>query len=558
MNTYGNENIQIRDLIAKNEDIIKEALDNKLCDELYDLYFLFKTNEKYLGSLYATSYIYKKSINGEKENVESNRLKRIIESKTMGDSLDIYTFCDMCKDNINFKKLRKSDKRKLFLNAKEDLFLRENIELYNYDFLYHMLFFNKNLIMKKYEKNSKEFDNFNEVLDETAINASYFISNLAYDDYDNYVKIFNELADIYYKYNSYLMENGIDIKTNDIEHTLYYTRMIDMRKNDLLKESMGNSDVIDSFVKDYIKYEILPKEVKDKINNVELDRNNRNSNTKIREFLWEYFSDIDEFDDENIEKYDKYINAIEESDIYDDIIDVIYNDTYSIISYEYLVNSNKAFEGEYEYIKSFNDIEEFKMALQEDKITLLNYATYSADYYKTPFLDKRNIIYDLDENGVYSESLNDVYKDDKNYYIKKPSINYIETMYKEVYKDCCYDPLSALINVKSTMTIDILDLKKRNKKEYFDIMYDLLKEYQIYKISSSNDKIYEKDNDILDKINNNMNDFINNIDTYELDYILNEYLVYYSLPLEEKENLKSNLINKQKSGKVKLIKRKNS
>ena len=558
MNTYGNKNIEIRDLIAKNEDIIKEALDNKLCDELYDLYFLFKTNEKYLGSLYATSYIYKKSINDEKENVESNRLKRIIESKTMGDSLDIYTFCDMCKDNINFKKLRKSDKRKLFLNAKEDLFLRENIELYNYDFLYHMLFFNKNLIMKKYEKNSKEFDNFNEVLDETAINTSYFISNLAYDDYDNYVKIFNELADIYYKYNSYLMENGIDIKTNDIEHTLYYTRMIDMRKNDLLKESMGNSDIIDSFVKDYIKYEILPKEVKDKINNVELDRNNRNSNTKIREFLWEYFSDIDEFDDENIEKYDKYINAIEESDIYDDIIDVIYNDTYSIISYEYLVNSNKAFEGEYEYIKSFNDIEEFKMALQEDKITLLNYATYSADYYKTPFLDKRNIIYDLDENGVYSESLNDVYKDDKNYYIKKPSINYIETMYKEVYKDCCYDSLSALINVKSTMTIDILDLKEKNKKEYFDIMYDLIKEYQIYKISSSNDKIYEKDNDILDKINNNMNDFINNIDTYELDYILNEYLVYYSLPLEEKENLKSNLINKQKSGKVKLIKRKNS
>ena len=62
MNTYGNENIQIRDLIAKNEDIIKEALNNKLCDELYDLYFLFKTNEKYLGSLYATSYIYKKSI----------------------------------------------------------------------------------------------------------------------------------------------------------------------------------------------------------------------------------------------------------------------------------------------------------------------------------------------------------------------------------------------------------------------------------------------------------------------------------------------------------------
>ena len=558
MNTYGNENIQIRDLIAKNEDIIKEALDNKLCDELYDLYFLFKTNEKYLGSLYATSYIYKKSINDEKENMESNRLKRIIESKTMGDSLDIYTFCDMCKDNINFKKLRKSDKRKLFLNVKEDLFLRENIELYNYDFLYHMLFFNKNLIMKKYEKNSKEFDNFNEVLDETAINTSYFISNLAYDDYDNYVKIFNELADIYYKYNSYLMENGIDIKTNDIEHTLYYTRMIDMRKNDLLKESMGNSDIIDSFVKDYIKYEILPKEVKDKINNVELDRNNRNSNTKIREFLWEYFSDIDEFDDENIEKYDKYINAIEESDIYDDIIDVIYNDAYSIISYEYLVNNNKAFESEYEYIKSFNDIEKFKMALQEDKITLLNYATYSADYYKTPFLDKRNIIYDLDENGVYSESLNDVYKDDKNYYIKKPSINYIETMYKQVYKDCCYDSLSALINVKSTMTIDILDLKEQNKKEYFDIMYDLIKEYQIYKISSSNDKIYEKDNDILDKINNNINDFINSIDTYELDYILNEYLVYYSLPLEEKENLKSNLINKQKNGKVKLIKRKNS
>lgn len=557
MNTFGNENIEIRDLIAKNEDIIRDGLNNKLCDELYDLYNLFRSDEKLLGTLYATSYVYKKSINDGKENMESNILKMSIESKMM-DYLNIYTFCDMCMDNIKFKNMKKVDKRKLFLNAKEDLFLRENIELYNYDFIYHMLYFNKNLIMKEYEKNSKEFDNFDEILDETTINTSYFISNLADEDYGNYVSLFNELADIYYKYNSYLMENGIDIKTNDIEHTLYYTRMIDMRKDDLLKESIFNSDVIDSFIKDYIKYEILAKDAKDKINNVEIDRKSRNSNTKIREFLWRYFSDVDEFDDENIEKYDKYINAIEESDIYDDIVDVIYNDAYSIISYEYLINNNKDFECEYSYIKSFNDIEEFKIAMLEDKASLLNYAICSADFYEMPFLEKKNIIRELRENCVYNDSLNNIYKNDIKYYNGNISLEYIDKMYKEVNKDCVYDTTTSIINVKSTILLDIIELKETKNKKYFDIMYDILKEYQIYKVSVSKNSIYENDRYILESINNDLYGFIDNISTDYIDYILNEYLVYLSLPLEEKVALKKNFEEKNKRGKVKLIKRKNS
>lgn len=200
----------------------------------------------------------------------------------------------------------------------------------------------------------------------------------------------------YYVYNKYLLSNKEDLD----EYAIDIMSMIESNVKDLMMFSSNNGDLLEPIVRDYLSYSLLPEYKKIEIQNFYKNKDDQinlnrsvinNPNTKIRKKLSDNFDVMNSFDEETVDYYANELETLKNSDVFDEIVSVLYIDSMSISYYKHLAfPTDEDVRLDFEYLKEFSDIKDFKMQLLENDMMLLDAISKSISFYNMSILSKKN------------------------------------------------------------------------------------------------------------------------------------------------------------------------
>ena len=401
----------------------------------------------------------------------------------------------------------------------------------------------------------------NIAMEDSICDSIDYLVDLEKEDYESFEYIYTKILEIYYIYNTYLIENNFcyDEYALDIIYELKYDF-----KNYVLF-SCRNPEAIEPVIRDFLTYNLLPEDEKKNIVNYYNHSNNKNPNKKIRRYLKYLFSELNLEKESDSEYYYEELEFLKkDKDKFKLIAHTLYTDV--LTRYYYQLDAEEKNEDlicEIKTIESMKTIEEFTEYLLHDDYALLNAIDISISYEELNFVDKIEIILVLLNKNMY-----------KNYVNKNYMFDIIDNAREYTYFDAIdiynsnmdyYDDIKVSTTVSSVMLADDLKLiNELDKNNYNDVIYDITKiYYKCMKYAIEKDLVYEKEDfDIIIKIEKDLNIFLEKIinNPIELQCLTRGFYEYFSYEKEKKKDIDDFYNNLSDEGRAKkfIRKQKNS
>lgn len=476
-----NFNDYIRDEIAKKLIKSKDKYDENV-KELYNE--ITKNKEKCLNIIevmaitsYAINYFPFERFHDDKRIVKQVEFfDTIRNTRQLVDELNEDIFKDFCDDVILFEELDGYGKKKHILSLFNIGDVLEKFPSYIYDLAKYNLKYDKSVILEHYNTMLLNFNDKHDAYDETIRFAVEFLIKLEEDEPENYEEMFNDIINDIYYYDKYLISKSINISNTSMD--LY--NMIKDENNNLMYFSANNVPLLKLILNDYLNFCTLDEEHKKEFNMYKKANTNffsskpysvLNINSAVRKRLYSMFED----EGVSYNKSYKLIDSIVESDEFDLIADVLYNDLMTLKCYDSLVALNDNMsedDDELEYLKGLYDMEEFKESLINDRDAFLDAIDFSIEYCFMGMPEKREMIEALSKNNMYAYFLNknyilDVLDYKRKYELSDACLLYYDTLENEK------DKRISIAQAVDLLCDDLIMLYSYNENEYIDIFYKI-------------------------------------------------------------------------------------
>lgn len=267
-----NENI--RKLIAEEQENIEYPEDFLesiySVQELIEIYDLIKQNSalsKYIaGVLLSTSYVTNYNIY---DNFLDNETKYILgyyESfSSISEFIEKMNYKDfniLCSDTLYFEDLKGAFKRTFIEKSlvKKD-YLFSIFPCFLLDVMGYLNVYGTEEIMMDYYNKLPYYKDKDATISDTTKFGTRFLMELEENNFSNYCMVLLELLQIYYKYNTYLKDNNKE--SDNLVNTLLVE--IESSLESLVYYSVNNNYILESIVKNYIDYNLVSDDEKQKI-----------------------------------------------------------------------------------------------------------------------------------------------------------------------------------------------------------------------------------------------------------------------------------------------------
>ncbi len=564
-----NVNDRIRNSISKRlYSKSGEEFDQKIDEFFYEVMNNKKDNKMNISVIYLTSFMinYLTYSKFKDDAVTRMNMARLLGFSSLDDfinKLDKETFKMMIEDVIYFNSSCYFNKKKYVLKSLEKS--KKIIKLaptYFLDVLsYNKSFTGKNII-NEYDRSYKECLDNNVALENAICYGVDMILDLYDNNIDNYKLLMIDIINTYYMYNRYLLlsdnkmdENALDIMElleNDITGSILY--------------ASSDSEFLEPIIRDYLSYELLNNEKKNKIINYLNNESNKredlvyNPNDRMRSVLKTYFKDINIYDEEKVKYNIDIIEKLKESYNFDFIVSILYTDSMYLNYYDYSAYPNNPdIKNDYEYVKNMKSIDEFKIDLLENDMVLLDAIDKSITFYDFSILSKKEILLMLEDDCIFDSFLTSNYIFDKLSYARDYDLEDAKIIYSENLS-FLKDKKLAVAYSTPELLADLLDLSVIHMDNYKDILYELIKVYYKYnKYLFDNDvKLDIEDEHILKSIDNDLDSFLVQIEENGegLERISNTFYKFISSSTLTKDKTKKYYENLCSEGKAKVFKKK--
>lgn len=570
-----NINDSIRKVINEKLTNGKDFDDKKIKTNACFFYDELKKDKKALkmvvNVIYLTSYLVTKNAHvmypkdkACKDDLEF--LKSINFTEELISIMDEDIFYNLCRDTVLFFNTDNYVKRKIVSRInKQDIDLFRKVPIIFYDILTYLKKYDISDVVKYYNKRLKDTNDKNVSLEDAVCYGVELLIKLSEDDPDNYRKVMYNIVSQYYTYNKYLLLNNYEMD----EYAFEILDLIEDGFEELIAFSLNNYALLEPVVRDFITYNSLSVENKNKIDKFHNKRNcnaenqfyKNNYNCSIRKFLSKLFKNIDFDDDVVVLKYKNKLDYIKNMDEFDYIANVLYTDLFSNIYISYDINPDDAqLEYEFNFIKSFNNMNDFKRYLLEDDMVLLDAIDNSIYFDELPLLSKKSVIENIKGNNIYDyfitkEYVNDMIEYSRDFSLYDAYLIYENNLISEK------DRKIAIALSVNDLKYDLLDLEALYENNYDDIIYDICDicyKYNRYKIDFEN----LKDDDCISMVNDIEKDFdlfLFNVkqDSEKQEKVLSSFYEYVSCNEFEKQRVQIHFKELLDKGKVKKFNKKN-
>ena len=483
-----NENEIVRNYISNIFN--KNKKDAKKCyEEINNLYYMLKDNKEYESMFYEVIYHtvyavnYYPLINHSDDEYSVNYIKSLDYFSDINEFInyvDENLFYQLCSDVVFFNNMELY-KKKAFLNStlnkeyeilKVSSYYKKDIE--NLNKLY-----GEEKIMSIYKEALECAEDEKTAFEDAICYIVDFLVDLENEDADNYEKLFEQMLNKYHYYNDYLILND-----KKIDEACEFVFGFDV--NEFVYFAAGNAEALEPVVRDYLTYMLLPKNEKDKIDKLgnkksSMDYLYINPNKLLRDKLSKMFKGLNLEKDGCLDKYKDELEGLKESNIFDDICNLLYIDNFSY--YCFLYNSETNDEDvklSYDYMKEFKSVKEYKQTLLEDDYTLL-VAIEISNFMNNdmPRLEKRKLVEEINELDMYDDYKTSTYLFDYIDYARKLNIDDAIDIYDKEY-EMLKDKEISSANATYKMLNTLLELEIHDKNNYDDLVYDLCVNYYKY------------------------------------------------------------------------------
>lgn len=273
------------------------------------------------------------------------------------------------------------------------------------------------------------------------------------------------------------------------------------------------------------------------------------------------FKDLDIFDEECANEYQEELEEIKESEDFDKIVKVLYIDSMSNNYFKYLsLPSDEDVKLNYEYMKDFSNIDQFKMDLLENDMVFLMAISDSIYFHNLSLIDKKQMINTLLNEKAYSSYIIDDYLSDIISYNRNYNVDDAYNLYKKEYLDV-KDKKIAVARATKNLKLDLMDLEIFDKNNYNKIMYDISKifyEYNKY-LFDNNLKSNKENINIINMMESNLDNYFKmlNENVVLVEMVINSFYEYLSLNKNIKQDIDLYFKNLEDKGKVKIFNKKN-
>lgn len=551
-------------LYSKNSKEFDQKIDEFFCEVMNNK----KDNMMDISVIYLTSFMvnyltYSKFKEDDEVKINMARLLGFSSLDDFISKLDKETFKMMIEDVIYFNNACYFNKKKYVLNS-----LSQSKKIIKLAPTYFMdvLSYNKNYsgkdIVSEYNNFYRANNDKNVSMEDAICYGVDVILELYDNDIDNYKSIMKDVINTYYMYNRYLLLNDIKMDENA-------TDIMEMLEDDIegaILYASSDSEFLEPIIRDYLTYELLDNDKKNKIINFLKGLNKKekiinNPNDKVRGMLKEKFSNINIYDEEDVNDNIDIIENLKESSYFDLVVSVLYTDSMYLNYFDYSAYPNDSdIKDNYEYIKNMMSIDEFKIDLLENDMVLLDAINKSITFYDFSILSKKEVFLTLENDNVFESFLTNNYIFDKLSCAREYTLEDALLIYQEnllSYKD---KKISVAISTNN-LVADLLDLSVIYPDNYKDILFDLTKVYYEYNkyLFDNNVQIEIEDEHILKSIDKNLDDFLVQIENNSnvIERISNCFYKYVSSSSLDKDKIKRHYENLSKEGKAKVFNKKN-
>lgn len=568
------EKDNINDIVRK--DVFDKVSNCKSQEDKQNIIFkIFEDLKKdktklklYLQVLYATSYFINYStLLKFPDDEEIKSFVEILDSfndiNELMESMDDELFYALCNDTIFFDNLYFYQK-KFFVNSvieKKDK-LKNISPLLIFDIAKYNKKPSSSYILDIYERClTINLGEKNIAMEDSICDSIDYLVDLEKQDYDSFEHLYSQILEIYYMYNTYLIENNYcyDEFAPDIIYELN-----ENFKNYILF-SCGNPEAIEPVIRDFLTYNLLSEDEKKNVVNYFNHSDNKNPNKIIRRYLKCLFSELNLEKESDAEYYYEELEFLKNNkEKFKLVTHTLYSDVLTRYYYQRdAEETNEDLISEIKNLERMKTIEEFTEYLLQDDYALLNAIDISISYDELNFMDKKEIALVLLNKNMY-----------KNYIVKNYMFDVFDSVREYTYFDSIdiytnnmefYDDIKTATTVSSVMLEDDLKiLSEMDKNNYNDLIYDITKiYYKCMKYFIEKDLDYEKDDfDIVNKIEKDLNTFLVEVinNPIELHCISRGFYEYFSYEAEKKKDIDDFYNNLTDEGRAKkfIKKQKNS
>ena len=214
----------------------------------------------------------------------------------------------------------------------------------------------------------------------------------------------------------------------------------------------------------------------------------------------------------------------------------------------------------YEYMKDFSNIDQFKMDLLENDMVFLMAISDSIYFHNLSLIDKKQMINTMINEDAYSSYIIDDYLSDIISYNRNYNVDDAYNLYKEEYLNV-KDKKIAIARATKNLKLDLMDLEIFDKNNYNEIMYDISKifyEYNKY-LFDNNLKSNKENINIISMMESNLDNYFKmlNENVVLVEMVINSFYEYLSLNKNIKQDIDLYFKNLEDKGKVKIFNKKN-
>ena len=233
----------------------------------------------------------------------------------------------------------------------------------------------------------------------------------------------------------------------------------------------------------------------------------------------------------------------------------------SLCYFDYLsMPTDKDIKLDFEYIKDFSSIEQFKVELLSSDMFFLDAISRTISFYLLPIIDKKEILKELSKVNAYEsyiirQYLFDVIEFGRNYDV----IDATE-IYQNVYEDT-KDKKISIAESTACLNLDLTTLEMIDEKNYELMIYELSKIFYKYNkyLLDNCFEIEKEDEEIIMMMEEKLDNFLKRM---KIDYDLREKVIisfykYISCDDKIKKEITNYFENLDKTGKSKIFIKKN-
>lgn len=536
-----NDNDEVRDYIV-SEVFINGGMSDLAIEKFYkELKKDGSLYESVLRVLYSSSYVYNyvafDMYPDDEELQDYMDFLNSIESHTdIISKIDFNMFKNMCSDTVDFQLMEPYLKKEYMSRS---LFQEKKISsvdtYFTADALSILKKYNISCVMDYYKEvleNSKDKD---EAFDDTVNYITDLLIGLEEDDYDNYNELLRQIIDDYYKYVKYYSK----LKRNEEQSDLL--SLIENDINRLISYCISNKDIIGELLRGFISYKLLSS-----TDRMEIEKTINNKNkyevvtpvNVIRQLLNNNFGNLLTLKEEYVEYYAEELADLKNSNNFDNYVSLLYIDNLTV---SYLSMDEDDSE-EFSFMKGFISLEEYKEYLLSDDYILLLAIRNSIKFNELPFIDKKIVITSMMNEGVYKDSISNLYLLDiiENY--RWFGLNDAFEIYDDVH-DKTDDDNYARVESSEHLCYILYKLQEYDRNNYDYIINEICKivyEYFIYLYANNQEIDYEY-YIIIDEMKKDLDTFYDEItDSTLLIKLISYFYKFYSLKQVDKFIIDSN------------------